>query len=606
MVYSVNDTTPTQLSADDLDRKSQSSRDTIIDVRVPSYQLELPGEFALERTSEDDRASQLTRVPSPLGVLPGISEHEVPREREKEKNEETLVDPTQEFPAGFVLAMIVMAVILSFFLVSLDMTIVATAIPKITDEFHGIADVPWYSSAFFMTTAGFQSTWGKVYKYFPLKMAFVSSIVIFELGSLLCGAAPSSAVLIIGRAITGIGGAGIGSGCYTLLGFSVEPRKRPIFTGLVGAAYGIASALGPLLGGVFSDKVSWRWCFYINLPIGAISILAILFFFKAPACARPQEASWKEKIIQMDPLGAIFVMGAVISLILALQEGGQTRPWNSTRIVGLLVGGGLLLAVFGVWEVFQGERAMVVPRIMKIRHVGLPFLFMFFFAGAYYTLIYNLPVYFQAIDGTSPTESGIRNLPLIVSVSITTILAGSFVSSTGFAAPLMPIGASVGIIAAGLLTTLDIGTGPAKWIGYQILAGVGFGLGIQVPMMISQSSVDLSDLASVTSVMMFSQTIGAALVVSGAQAAFVNALLKEAHASAPDISPESLLATGAGALRKAFGADQLLTIIAAYMSGLKLTFAIVVGALAVALIVSTHVPWRRLGQHAGKPGGDGV
>lgn len=147
-------------------------------------------------------------------------------------------------------------------------------------------------------------------------------------------------------------------------------------------------------------------CFYINVPIGALSILAIVLFFKAPAAAKPQEASWKEKFLQMDPVGAILMMGAVISLILALQKGGQTDPWDAPEVLGLLIAAGVTIILFGLWEFFQGERAMIVPRLFKRRLVFFPAMFLMFFAGGYYTLIYNLPLYFQSIDGTSPTESG--------------------------------------------------------------------------------------------------------------------------------------------------------------------------------------------------------
>jgi MFS family permease len=136
---------------------------------------------------------------------------------------------------------------------------VATAIPAITDEFQGLQDVAWYGSIFFMTAGGFQSTWGKTYKYFPLKISFLTAIFLFEVGSLICAVSPSSTAFIVGRAIAGIGAAGVGSGSYTIVALIAEPRNRPAYTSLLGAVYGVASVLGPLLGGVFSSTTTWRW-----------------------------------------------------------------------------------------------------------------------------------------------------------------------------------------------------------------------------------------------------------------------------------------------------------------------------------------------------------
>jgi len=386
------------------------------------------------------------------------------------------------------------------------MTIVATAIPKITDEFRGLDLVGWYGSAFFLTLASFQSTWGKAYKYFPLKITFLISIFVFELGSLICGAAPNSTALIVGRAIAGLGGAGIASGCYTIIAFAARPAQRAAFTGILGASYGIASVVGPLLGGAFAEKSTWRWCFYINLPIGGISAGIILFYFTSPARAAPTEAPIKEKLLQMDLPGTFTIMAAVICFILALQWGGQTKKWSHPDVIGTLVGFGVLSILFLIIEYYQGERGIIVGRLLRDRTVAVGFGFIFFLAGGFFLFIYYIPIYFQVVNGVTASESGIRNIPLILGLTITTIISGSLISIYGHFVPLMIIGTALGEIGAGLLYTLSTTSTSAQWIGYQALAGLGMGLSLQIPVISAQAVVKPADTSSVTAMILCKST----------------------------------------------------------------------------------------------------
>ncbi|MCJ1472340.1 hypothetical protein MMC13_000987 [Lambiella insularis] len=483
---------------------------------------------------------------------PGRSAHasstapDVPYEKDSSKSitkdiEERQAKPSSdyaeldEYPTGARLVFIVLALVLSIFLVSLDLKIVATAIPRNTDDFHGLNDVSWYSAAFFATIVRM----GKAYKYFPLKGSFLASIFIFELGSLICSVPPNSTTLIVGRAVAGLGAAGIGSGTYTIIAFSAAPKRQPMFTGILGTSYGIAAVVGPLISRTLADKVSWQWCFYINLPIGAVSAFIILLFFETPRSAKHKSAALCEKVLQMDLVGVSLVMGAIISYILALHYGGQTYAWNSSQVVGLLVGFIVLLASFTAWERCQEDRAMVPFRLAGDRVYLVSSHFAFFFSGAYFLTIYILPIYFQVIDNVSAAMSGVRNLPLILAVTISMLSSGAYTSITGIAAPIVVVGTAIGTINIGLLYTLDICTEEGKWI----------------PIITIQATAPAADLAEVTAILLFLQIGGGAFMVSAAQTAFINVLVKAIPYSAPGIDPATVVNTGATDLRSVFSLD---------------------------------------------------
>ncbi|KAH7025284.1 efflux pump antibiotic resistance protein [Microdochium trichocladiopsis] len=506
-----------------------------------------------------------------------------------------IADDNGDYPWGISLIFIIVALGLSIFLVALDMTIVATAIPKMTDEFSGLSDVAWYGSAFFMTIGGFQSAWGKAYTYFDLKTTFLVAMLIFEIGSLFCGAAPNSAAFIVGRGIAGVGAGGLSSGCYTLIAFAAEPRKRPLFTGIMGASYGIASVAGPLIGGALTDHASWRWCFYVNLPIGGLSGIVILLFFTAPSKSKPVAASLREKLLRMDPIGIVLVMGATIAFILAVQYGGQSHSWGSDTVAGLLAGSAVVIVVFIAWQAYNGERSMIVPRIVRKRTVWVNALGGFFLSSAYLIIVYYLPIYYQSINNDSPTTSGLRNIPIILAVTFATMLSGVLISKTGIAIPLMVVGCAIGMIGTGLMCTLRLGANGSRLTAYQILAGAGFGLAIQVPMIHAQGNAATEDLALTTSTIMFFQTLGSALLLSGAQSAFANELLVKLKEYVPTSSPEMVIATGATQIQTAFPAAQVTGILQAYMGGINIVFAISTTAVGLAFVTSLASSWKRLG-----------
>ncbi|KAJ5620185.1 efflux pump antibiotic resistance protein [Penicillium lagena] len=479
---------------------------------------------------------------------------------------------------GVTLLMTVVALALSMFLVSLDMTIVATAIPSITSDFGGIELVGWYGSAFFITLGGFQAAWGKIYKYFPLKISFLVSIVLFEVGSLICGVAPNSLTLIVGRAVTGIGGAGISSGAFTIIALSASPKQRPAYIGILGASYGVAAAIGPLIGGAFTSNVTWRWCFYINLPIGGVAGVIILLFYRPPPPLLFLKDPLREKILQLDLPGTALLIGAMICYVLALQWGGITRPWSDSTVVGTLVGFGVLLITYALVQWVQKERAAMIGRLFR-RNVVISMIYIDLLAGTFFLLVYYLPIYFQVVSGVSAAESGVRNLPLILAQSVATVSSGLVLTLTA--------------VGSGLLYTLNINSDANKWIGYQILAGIGIGWCFQVPVVTAQSAVPPEDLPSTTAMVLTVQTIGGSVFVTAGQSALDNVLLKMLGKSS-SIDGAKVVMTGATDLRKTFDSTQIPAILVAYMKGIQAAFLIAVVASGLATVISLGSRWRKL------------
>lgn len=294
------------------------------------------------------------------------------------------------YPKSYKLALVVLALNLGIFCVGLDNTIISSAIPRITDHFHALDDVGWYASSYLLTTCSFQLAWGKIYSTYSIKWTFLSSLFIFELGSLICGVSPTSTALIVGRAVAGIGGGGVGSGCFLLIAHSVEARRRPTLIGMMGGMYGFAAIAGPLLGGALTDtpRLTWRFCFYINLPIGFFTAVCVYFFVHTEGGKKSGQVGFKEQIRQMDLPGTALLLPGVICLLLALQWGGTNYAWKNGRIIALLVLAVVFLAGFVVIQLRSGDRATVPVRVFGNRNIWGSALFGGCVVGGFYVVLY--------------------------------------------------------------------------------------------------------------------------------------------------------------------------------------------------------------------------
>ncbi|KAI0378099.1 putative efflux pump [Hypomontagnella monticulosa] len=545
------------------------------------------------RDQSSDSASSVELDEEPQEKIQELAKHSTAHSRNGEPMHQiqTREDGT-EYPTGLKLGLITLALCLSVFLMALDNAIIATAIPKITDAFQSLPDVGWYGSAYLLTTAALQLLFGKFYTFLSIKWVYLTAIGIFELGSLICGVAQNSVTLIIGRAVAGMGSAGIMSGALLILAHSVPLARRPMYTGVISSMYGIASVAGPLLGGVFTDKVTWRWCFYINLPIGAVTVFVILFFFPAPHQAKPKDEPLIERIKRFDPLGTVLFMPAIICLLLALQWGGVDYPWNNGRIIALFVVFAVLLIAFLYVQHIQQENATVPPRIMKNRTVWASSLFAFGIGSGFFIMVYYIPIWFQSVQGVSAVDSGIRNLPMLISVVVFALGAGTLVTIFGYYAPFMILGTVLMSVGGGLLSTWKPDTASPTWIGYQILFGAGVGMSMQQPLMAVQTVLDIKDVPTGTSVLVFVQTVGGALFVSVGQSVFSNKLVEELAANVPGLDLSSVRSAGATALQNSLPPEMIPKVVLSYSNALTTAFLVGTALAAFTVFGAATIEWK--------------
>jgi EmrB/QacA subfamily drug resistance transporter len=396
---------------------------------------------------------------------------------------------------------VIAGLMVGLFLAALDQTIVSTALPTIVSDLGGLTEYSWTVTAYLLTATASTPLYGKLGDLYGRKRVFQAAIVIFMAGSLVSGVAQDMATLIAGRAIQGLGAGGLIALTLAIVGDIVSPRERGRYQGLFGAVFGISSVLGPLLGGFFTEQLSWRWVFWINVPLGLIALVTIQRTLHLPK-TRVEH--------RVDYVGAALIVAGVSAILLVTVWGGQQYAWDSATIIGLGVLGVLMIVLFVLWELRVPEPLLPMRLFRNPVFTNtsiVSFLFGFTFFGA---IIY-LPFYLQVVRGYSPTESGLLLLPLVLGIFITSTGSGQAITRTG-RYKIFPLVGMV-VIPVALLWLSQIGVDTPLWnLSLRIfLLGLGLGLVIQTLVVAVQNAVDPRDLGVATSSNTFFRTMGGAI-----------------------------------------------------------------------------------------------
>ncbi|KAF8935242.1 hypothetical protein BGZ47_010004 [Haplosporangium gracile] len=407
------------------------------------------------------------------------------------------------------------------FLASLDGTIIATALPRIASDFKAQNQMSWVATAYLLTYNAFQPLYGKFSDIFGRKIMILFACLTFMVGSAGAGGAKTMTMLIVFRAIQGLGGSGLLSIVLIIISDIFVLEERAKYQSVIWSVFGISSVVGPLLGGVFVEQVTWRWCFLINLPLGLVTIASVLLFLNLPF----ERQNLKEQLARIDFYGTFLVIAAVICLLLPITWGGVDYAWNSPVIIVLFCIAALLIVIL-MWVESKAVEAIIPPKLFLNPTVAILFGVNFLTGMGFLGVIFYCPIYFQVVLGSSATASGLKLLPMVLGLVASSIISGALMGMVGDYRIFIWLGTTMMSVGIGLCMLFDANSGMGQQIGFLLIVGLGIGLILQTCMLAAQAAVEKEDMAVVTALCGFMNSIGGGIGIAMCSALFNNHLTK--------------------------------------------------------------------------------